>query len=426
MPLAHKLLYFLNSFSIGLLAPVLSLILCAHGASLETVSLFTGIFAVTVVVTELPSGIISDLAGRKKIFLLSHVFSGLCFLVMLFSREPVMLAAGCLFLGFGRSFSSGTMEALVIEQALLKKDVRLEQLNSTLASLECGALVAGSLAGGYLGHLAPTYTLCLLALIASELLILCFTIPSVKETPLPGQKKSLHKKAVPGKTLQNETILNEALPDKTVPKKAALDKESGPLSLLSVVKSSNILLTIFLMAIILGMLLSTVEIYWQPAFLSLLPEQFGWMLGIVSGCGYLGVIAGNFFCSRFLYRKGGAGSLKIRSYFALCLLLPLALLGMGFAPGWPLFLIFYVLLYFLLGAGNLIENTLLHTEADNRHRASMLSVYSLASKSGGMITSLLGALILRYGSLQAVWGILAGIALVSALIVLVWRKHISR
>lgn len=426
MPQAHKLLYFLNSFSIGLLAPVLSLILCAHGASLETVSLFTGIFAVTVIVTEIPSGIISDLAGRKKIFLLSHFFSGLCFLVMLFSREPVMLAVGCLFLGLGRSFSSGTMEALVIEQAIQSQKVRIEQINSTLASLECGALVAGSLAGGYLGHLDPTYTLCLLALIASELLILCFTIPSVKEVPLPGQKKSLHKKTAPSKTAQSETLLNEALPDKTVPEKADLNKESGPLSLLSVVKSSNILLTIFLMAIILGMLLSTVEIYWQPAFLSLLPDQFGWMLGIVSGCGYLGIIAGNFFCSRFLYRKGGAGSLKIRSYFALRLLLPLALLGMGFAPGWPLFLIFYVLLYFLLGAGNLIENTLLHTEADNRHRASMLSVYSLASKSGGMITSLLGALILRYGSLQAVWGVLAGIALVSALIVLVWRKHISR
>ena len=80
MSLSHKILFFLNSFSTGILTPVLTLVLCSHGANISTVSVFLGIFAVTVMVLEVPSGVFADLKGRKNTFLMSHIFIWLSFL----------------------------------------------------------------------------------------------------------------------------------------------------------------------------------------------------------------------------------------------------------------------------------------------------------------------------------------------------------
>ena len=71
MKRSHILLFGANAFGTGLLAPVLSLVLLSHGATMENLSLCIGIFAVMVVVLELPSGILADLIGRKRIFLIS-------------------------------------------------------------------------------------------------------------------------------------------------------------------------------------------------------------------------------------------------------------------------------------------------------------------------------------------------------------------
>ena len=112
MKRSHLLLFGANAFGTGLLAPVLSLVLLSHGATLENLSLCIGIFAVMVVVLELPSGIMADLIGRKRIFLLSACFMMANYVLLMFSSHFLMLAAACAMQGIGRAFSSGSIEAL--------------------------------------------------------------------------------------------------------------------------------------------------------------------------------------------------------------------------------------------------------------------------------------------------------------------------
>ena len=104
---SYQLLFFLNAASMGLLTPVLSLVLLAHGAEIETLPLFAALFALTIILAELPSGVAADLFGRKCSFLLSHVFQIGGVLLMLKSQGPFLLAASSILRGLGSAFASG-------------------------------------------------------------------------------------------------------------------------------------------------------------------------------------------------------------------------------------------------------------------------------------------------------------------------------
>ena len=63
-----------NSFGIGLLQPVLSLFLLARGCNLQTLAVVIGVYSVTVILAEVPSGVFADLHGRKVAYFLSGLF----------------------------------------------------------------------------------------------------------------------------------------------------------------------------------------------------------------------------------------------------------------------------------------------------------------------------------------------------------------
>ena len=52
-----QLIYLLRFFGTGIIIPVLSLLLLARGATIETISLVIGLYSLTVIVAEFPSGV---------------------------------------------------------------------------------------------------------------------------------------------------------------------------------------------------------------------------------------------------------------------------------------------------------------------------------------------------------------------------------
>jgi len=84
-----QLILFLYHFSMGLVVPVLNLVLLNRGANLETLPLLYLVMAVAVLSLELPSGILADLLGRKKIFLLSCVLNVLAFSLLISIRSSL-------------------------------------------------------------------------------------------------------------------------------------------------------------------------------------------------------------------------------------------------------------------------------------------------------------------------------------------------
>ena len=373
MLLSHKILFFLNSFSTGILTPVLTLVLCSHGASLSTVPVFLGIFAVTVMVLEVPSGVFADLKGRKNTFLMSHMFIWLSFFTIFMGNSPLFLAVANVFLGMGRAFGSGSMEALEIDQYIEKNgESHLPEINSLLAKLDNFGLAAGALLGGYLGYVDSDYSLNLISLLLAEAILIFMAVFFVKE-------------------------------DRTERKKTEQNLLKGFSGMLKSIKSSRILCNICGMAAVLGFLLAAVETYWQPSIKLYLPQNLTWLLGIVNCSAYLGGSLGNTAGMKILSKTGNTLSAKKRLYAAFRILLCLVPVLMAFCRTWYIFAIVYALVYMVSGMAGLVENTLLHEAADSSFRASMMSLYSLLVRGGSIGTSLLCGILLQSGNLNLVW-----------------------
>ena len=373
MLLSHKILFFLNSFSTGILTPVLTLVLCSHGASLSTVPVFLGIFAVTVMVLEVPSGVFADLKGRKNTFLMSHIFIWLSFFTIFMGNSPLFLALGNVFLGMGRAFGSGSMEALEIDQYIEKNGkTHLSEINSLLAKLDNFGLASGALLGGYLGYVDSDYSLNLISLLLAEAVLIFMAVFFVKEK-------------------------------RTERKKTEQNLFKGFSGMLKSIKSSRILCNICGMAAVLGFLLAAVETYWQPSIKLYLPENLTWLLGIVNCSAYLGGSIGNTAGMKILSKTGNTLSAKKRLYAAFRILLCLVPVLMAFCRTWYIFAIVYALVYMVSGMAGLVENTLLHEAADSSFRASMMSLYSLLVRGGSIGTSLLCGVLLQSGNLNLVW-----------------------
>ena len=373
MPLSHKILFFLNSFSTGILTPVLTLVLCAHGASLSTVPVFLGIFAVTVMVLEVPSGVFADLKGRKNTFLMSHIFIWISFFTIFRGNSPLFLALGNVFLGMGRAFGSGSMEALEIDWYIEKNgESHLPEINSLLAKLDNFGLAAGALLGGYLGYVEPDYSLNLTFLLLAEAVLILMAIFFVKEKGIKSKKPK-------------QNLLN------------------GFSEMVKNIRHSRILCVICGMAAVLGFLLAAVETYWQPSIKLYLPENLTWLLGIVNCSAYLGGSIGNTAGMRILSKMGNTLSSKKKLYAAFRVLLCLVPVLMAFCRTWYIFALVYALVYMVSGMAGLIENTLLHEAADSSFRASMMSLYSLLVRGGSIGTSLVCSVLLQGGNLNLVW-----------------------
>lgn len=373
MLLSHKILFFLNSFSTGILTPVLTLVLCSHGASLSTVPVFLGIFAVTVMVLEVPSGVFADLKGRKNTFLMSHIFIWLSFFTIFMGNSPLFLAVGNVFLGMGRAFGSGSMEALEIDQYIEKNGkTHLPEINSLLAKLDNFGLAAGALLGGYLGYVDSDYSLNLISLLLAEAVLIFMAVFFVKE-------------------------------ERTERKKTEQNLLTGFSGMLKSIKASRILCVVCGMAAVLGFLLAAVETYWQPSIKLYLPENLTWLLGIVNCSAYLGGSLGNTAGMKILSKTGNTLSAKKRLYAAFRILLCLVPVFMAFCRTWYIFALVYALVYMVSGMAGLVENTLLHEAADSSFRASMMSLYSLLVRGGSIGTSLLCGVLLQSGNLNLVW-----------------------
>ena len=65
---SHAAVFLLLNMSVGLETPVLSLMLLARGATLETLPLVMGVTLVVTAVCEVPSGIAADSWGRRRLF----------------------------------------------------------------------------------------------------------------------------------------------------------------------------------------------------------------------------------------------------------------------------------------------------------------------------------------------------------------------
>jgi MFS family permease len=386
-----QLIYFLRFFGSGVIIPVLSLILLSRGATIETISLFIGLYSATVIAAEFPSGVFADLYGRKTSFLLSSVLSLVSYTLFLFSRSGILLLIGMIINGFSRAFASGSFEALIIDQAT-ENNFPLERVTARLAILESAGIAIGSLAGGLLADIGSRFSGNLGANIAVSAVLIVLVASFVREAP---REHAQHA----GKThLQMfRAQMQESL---------AFAKQRGIIRILLV------------LCLLMGLSLSVIEIYWQPA---LEPYQISyWIFGLVSSLAFGFVILGSWLAEKLLskYKKSWLGLLLL-----LKAPLGIGLILFSFAASEYSIIGIYLGLYLLIGSGSVVENTYLNQLAPANSRASILSLFSLVLQLGGVLASICGYLVSSNADFKKIWLLAGALLLVFTIVTALLRKR---
>jgi len=386
----------INSFSMGILLPVLNLVLLEKGSSLQTLPLLLAIYSLTVLCLELPSGIFADMYGRKAVFLLSCCFQIISFSLLIAASNIIWLIFAVIFFGLGRAFSSGSLDALFIDQALaLHGEGCLAKVTARLAVLDGAGLALGGIAGGFVANATGIYTgnIVLRLVLTVTLFILCLAF--VKEQPSHDAKQGKQHTPLIELIRQGKQVVF------TTP-------EFG---------------LIFIGVFFIGFLLFSLETYWQPAFMKMATAKNNtWVLGLITFIGFLAVIIGNTIAQKLLERSGK----RWWNVYNICRIIMTAfILVFAFQKSATGFVFWYAGIYLLLGAGNVAESTLMNKYTPGNMRASVLSLNSLVAQIGGLCASLFSSIMVMRLQFSGIW-IVAGVLLGGCTIVVATVTNLGK
>lgn len=179
---------FISSFTIT--EAVWVLYLSYKGLSLAQIGILEGIFHITSLVSEVPSGALADLMGRKKVLLLSRVFNVIASLIMIFSSHMWQFAISFLFSAWSYNLLSGSEEALVYDSFLcMGEEKKYYKTNSRIEVMIELSNGLATFAGGVMSEISFSLCYVMAALIAASSLIPCMLF----EEPVLEQKQDQKK-----------------------------------------------------------------------------------------------------------------------------------------------------------------------------------------------------------------------------------------
>lgn len=365
----------LSALATGFALPVTSLLVLAKGFTYSELSLGIALYSATVLLLELPSGVLADRFGRRTLFLLSQALHILVAALLLTAGTLPLLYAAQILHGAARALSSGSFDALTIDRTIeAKGPASLPTITKWLQIADGAGLALGSLAAGGLMQLSTTlfgasrlYLLPLGARILTLLLTAVLTLAFVRpDAPLIKPKPA----------------------SAGVPRtKAAI-----PRTLLPLMAS---MLTF-------GLILSALETYGTPYLSTLLSESQTWLLGMLSFAAFAATILGNLLGGRALARLGPRRLFFLsRAALAACALL------LSFQQSPLPMIAAYTLSYLLMGMGSLSESVWLGHETPAGRRATFMSIQSLLIQCGCLLSSALAGILLTRLDIPWLWRIVA-------------------
>lgn len=181
------LIYIIGSLMWGrFFLPVLALFYIASQVTLEQFALIMGVFSLSILLLEIPTGALGDLLGKKNTLLLSRfMYIVEIFLIAFFNGFWIFFIAKIIS-GIGVSLSSGTASAMTFDT--LKKQKREGQYKKISGNM--GVITNISMAfvfitGAYLFSVSPK----LPAILSLPLVTLGFILTFFLEEPYKSKKK---------------------------------------------------------------------------------------------------------------------------------------------------------------------------------------------------------------------------------------------
>ena len=369
------------------------LILQSRGLTLAQIGVLLGVYSLTIVLLEVPTGGLADTIGRKQVAMLAYACTALGVLAYLFAFSFVGFLLAFIFNGIGRALSSGALDAWFVDALQTEdSDIDLQPPLARAGVFTLAALGVGTLVGSAMPllfnqlpaegtALLTPFTTTLIASLAVHLLTLAATITLVHEDR-PQATTGDWRRAF-GKVPQQVTD--------------AVD-----------LSRRNATIRLLLTATLVGSAgLIGLELLWQPHFADLLGGSDGKSL-------YFGIImAGNFIAGMFGNLAATPVSRWTGQRYALVAavfqgLRGLALLLLAVQVSVPLAAICFWLVYFNMGVVGSPHGTLMNREIPSEQRSSVLSIDSLVAYVGMAIASSTLGWVAEQSSINVAW-IIAGL-----------------
>ncbi|NCB01547.1 MAG: MFS transporter [Spirochaetia bacterium] len=362
----------ISYLSLGLILPAMSLIVTSKGFSLPYLGIAMMCMSISVMVFEVPSGILCDAKGRRMSFHLSMIFTFIG-TSLLFSSSFFILCIGFALTGIGRAFGSGSLDALLIEETQDSGG----NIADTLFSLEIVSslsLAIGALIGGYLLTLGAAGSFLTHHVLGGRMILIGINIVLI---PLLIAKES---------------------------KKETSHKVSTQVSLLFHGLTHQPQIIAYIVTVVIqGVFLSSIETYWQPYLKKILQNDGElWILGVVASSIFLISILGSWIGKLLLPYISAQ-----KIYIGLFIIDLLLIACLGRTHSVSLFFFLFLLIYILLGALSIAGSTLLNQRLDNSLRSSVLSLSSFSLQGGAILSSLSSVIILSYTNISGFWVIVA-------------------
>lgn len=351
------------------------------------------LFSGTVILLEIPSGIVADFIGHKKTYILSVFLNLSAMVVLVLTKNTFSITAALVIMASGKAFSSGSLEAIFINRISASENGKhLEKLISFKQVAIPAGLALGALAGGFLPDLSIArvlfvplsdfYSLNFLAAAGLCLfLIIIFTL-----------------------FVKGEDTSNSETRNKGQIKIIALA--------VSTIKSSPVFFIIMLTTLSWGLAVSGLETFWQPRVFQITDGAGGsFIYGLLTNgyflAGALGSLISWPLC-RLLGNKPLVFLFTQRLFLGGMLFLLSGISGLGW------FSVVYIGLFLFNGTSNPVEESILNKGIPSESRATLLSVISFMVQIGAMTGSLVWGYLSETRSIGFTWKICAGILTISS------------
>lgn len=386
----YSVIVFLSWLGIALPLPLSVLLMQARGMGLLQIGIMMGVYSLTIVLLELPTGGLADAVGRQRVGLISYFVQLLAgFVFLLAFSFPVFLLASILN-GIARALSSGTLDAWFVD-SLLQADpeIELQPYLARVGTLTFMALGIGTILGSLIpgwfawlppegaGVLTPMSIPVLIALFPRLALIIIvhFFVREARASVQPLNWKSGFAQ-VPANIRQAISFSSQ----------------------------SPIIRLLIAGGIIAGFVLAGLETFWQPHFAAVLEDAGSkhYLFGVIMGGNFIVGMIGNQLAT-WLVRcfKGRHGLVSavfqlLRGAFLILLAIQTAAL--------PAMLYFW-LVYLNMGIINSPVETIYNSQIPAERRSAMLSVGSLVSYLGSIAGSVMLGYIAESSSIMVAWAI---------------------
>ena len=148
------LMYAISFFDGLILAYVIERLFWAErGMNVTMVVATEIIYAVTILILEVPSGVCADKFGRKNLLLLAGLMSLIEICLIYFAHSFLMFALAVFFAGIKRACSSGAMQAMVYDSLLVeKKECTYEGIYGRIQVFDTIGASIAALSGGVFAY----------------------------------------------------------------------------------------------------------------------------------------------------------------------------------------------------------------------------------------------------------------------------------